>query len=923
MNNTKGAIRLFSILLLALWGGVPAAVAQTPTNGLVAYYPFNGDAVDASGNGNSGAEVGGVGKATDRFGNACGAMGFDGRSGYIEVSNSSSLQRPTNQFAVTSWFYIENAPNPSQLWLTLVCKGIYSSESNSNPQYRAQFQQSSSGSNKTISINTEVTEYFDINIRQNQWYFFALTYDGSRITAYLNNQQVFSHPYSKPLSPNSAPLHIGKDIPGSTEYFAGRLDELRLYSRSLSYGDIMNLYNDKTGAGATSGVSASIMPNITTNTNSGVCYSTVYYNEPDFSTDCGTISKRRVSGQASGSRFSEGANSVVYVASTASGPAATSQFFVNVVDKENPKINCPADIQVDAQPGAQTAMVSYTTPTATDNCQLADNKLISGLSSGSAFPVGSTTVSYKATDKNGNSATCSFNVEVIEKSQPKPNINVAVNCINDIEKEVAYNINSAAVNYISPQLFVNGNAKNMTLIQGYKSGEQFPVGLTKVVYQGTDDTGGVHSCTFNVNITQRPKPKPNINVAVNCIDDIEREVEYNVNSVRVNYSPPQLMVNGSAKAMTLIRGYASGEEFPVGFTNVMYQGTDDTGGVHSCAFNVLVKQKPKPQTQPDIQVAVECGFDMKKKVAASVSLVKVDYTTPTLVVNGVSKPMTLKDGYASGQQFPVGRTTVIYEGTDDTGGVHNCSFDVVVEREQPKEPSKPVIACLDDIEVECSTGDDFAVVNFAKPLATQDNKAIDVSRIKGPGSGSKFPVGTTEVVFQAKGVGGKTAMCSFNVVVECEPTATASTDPDPLPDNRPTVLDANLNLGKDTISYEEKELNVSSCEVTLYGYDGREYDHDTITIVFNGEVLVNKAEIVNKTNNFKKNIKLDLKLKPNQENILILKAWNEGFLEYNTLEVEIYEEKITKNRQLDDLKPKRIELRAKPGYAKAVILKCP
>ena len=56
--------------------------AQIPTNGLVAYYPFNGNANDASGNGYDGT-VHGATLTTDRFGHANSAYSFDGISNYI------------------------------------------------------------------------------------------------------------------------------------------------------------------------------------------------------------------------------------------------------------------------------------------------------------------------------------------------------------------------------------------------------------------------------------------------------------------------------------------------------------------------------------------------------------------------------------------------------------------------------------------------------------------------------------------------------------------------------------------------------------------------------------------------------------------------------------------------------------------------
>src|SRR5277367_6826618 len=64
------------------------AIAQSSlTNGLVAYYPFNGNANDASGNGNNGTIHGGVVLAPDRFGSNNSAFTFNGVDGYIDIGN--------------------------------------------------------------------------------------------------------------------------------------------------------------------------------------------------------------------------------------------------------------------------------------------------------------------------------------------------------------------------------------------------------------------------------------------------------------------------------------------------------------------------------------------------------------------------------------------------------------------------------------------------------------------------------------------------------------------------------------------------------------------------------------------------------------------------------------------------------------------
>ena len=66
--------------------------------------------------------------------------------------------------------------------------------------------------------------------------------DGATLVAYADGTEVNRIPYSGPLPINSDPLEIGRDIPGSTEYIIGAIDEVRIYIRALSSAEVLQLY---------------------------------------------------------------------------------------------------------------------------------------------------------------------------------------------------------------------------------------------------------------------------------------------------------------------------------------------------------------------------------------------------------------------------------------------------------------------------------------------------------------------------------------------------------------------------------------------------------------------------------------------------------------------------------------------------------
>jgi HYR domain/Right handed beta helix region len=117
----------------------------------------------------------------------------------------------------------------------------------------------------------------------------------------------------------------------------------------------------------------------------------------------------------SGSTFQKGTTTVTCTATNSSKNTSSCSFPVTVNDTQPPQITCPANINTKTpQVGNSCVVVTYTTPTATDNCPLPPNSVSCTPPSGSCFPRGTTTVTCTATDSSGNMATCSFKVTVFD-----------------------------------------------------------------------------------------------------------------------------------------------------------------------------------------------------------------------------------------------------------------------------------------------------------------------------------------------------------------------------------------------------------------------------------------------------------------------------------------------------------------------------
>ncbi len=117
----------------------------------------------------------------------------------------------------------------------------------------------------------------------------------------------------------------------------------------------------------------------------------------------------------SGAVFPMGTTAVVCTASDTTGNRATNSFTVTVEDRETPVLTVPANLSMLAEPGQSNVVVEYTA-TATDNS--GSVAVICVPASGTAFPVGVTTVTCTAMDDSGNVATGSFTVTVTRHVQP-------------------------------------------------------------------------------------------------------------------------------------------------------------------------------------------------------------------------------------------------------------------------------------------------------------------------------------------------------------------------------------------------------------------------------------------------------------------------------------------------------------------------
>lgn len=214
-----------------------APLAGAASLGLVAAYSFNEGsgtaALDASGQGNHGAVGAATWTAAGKFG---GALTFNGSSARVSIPDAPSLQ-------ITAALTLEAWVRPTTVtsaWRDVIFKG------NDNYYLNATSPSSSRPAAGALFSGVHGEVYGTSALGANAWTHLATTYDGTSQRLYVNGALVSSRAQSGPISTSNNPLEIGGDhIYGL--YFAGQIDEVRVYDTALSQAQVQTDMNTAIG----------------------------------------------------------------------------------------------------------------------------------------------------------------------------------------------------------------------------------------------------------------------------------------------------------------------------------------------------------------------------------------------------------------------------------------------------------------------------------------------------------------------------------------------------------------------------------------------------------------------------------------------------------------------------------------------------
>lgn len=236
---------------IAILGFVNLTMAQVPsyvpTNGLVGYWPFNGNANDASGNGNNGT-VNGVTSTTDRFGKSNSAYFFS-LNNYIS-GNCSNL--PKGNRTISIWFNSDSIGGNNGTSLIGygggVCGTSYLQLINNPYNGGNQFEIQGHCNNQLVTYN-----YGSNNHPKGAWFHWIVTSDSVAGTKfYLNGNLISSdNNFLNQTNVNNKIFIFGGSVStnGNSYYYdaggmpiIGKLDDIGIWNRALTQVEIRNIY---------------------------------------------------------------------------------------------------------------------------------------------------------------------------------------------------------------------------------------------------------------------------------------------------------------------------------------------------------------------------------------------------------------------------------------------------------------------------------------------------------------------------------------------------------------------------------------------------------------------------------------------------------------------------------------------------------
>ncbi|MBS1634267.1 MAG: HYR domain-containing protein, partial [Bacteroidetes bacterium] len=359
---------------------------------------------------------------------------------------------------------------------------------------------------------------------------------------------------------------------------------------------------------------------------------------------------------------------------------------ITVQDNTAPVITCPATGNINRNTTVACTYVASNgefNATAIDNCGTVTlSYTLSGATTGSgssldgvAFNIGSTTVTWTATDACNNTSTCSFTVTVVDNVPP------TITCQPDMTVAAPSGACNTMVTVTPPA--VSDNCSNGLIplasrSDGATMNDPFPVGVTQITWTVTDAANNQSQCVQTITVTG------DVVVTIQCAPRVTRNTDAGHCYATIpvaDLGTASLLTGCNVVGFTFQRsdGLPFSAVYPVGTTTITWNAVNEFGDIlKSCAQQVIVTDNVNPViTLPSVAASYNADNGLCQ---ASLS-----FTATATDICGVDHISYYINYNTPGQtqisfpyNFPVGTTTVTVEATDIHNNVSTSTFDVTV-----------------------------------------------------------------------------------------------------------------------------------------------------------------------------------------------------------------------------------------------------
>jgi HYR domain len=585
--------------------------------------------------------------------------------------------------------------------------------------------------------------------------------------------------------------------------------------------------------------------NIVTSTGINVCTKTVSFAPSSSSDNCAVVS---TSWSASGASpasgttasgmalFPGGTTPVTFTVRDAQNNSGQCTFNVIVNDNEAPVITAINDVTINSSLGStiDCAAPLSISASVTDNCGIT---LATGVAwtapgaipasgSGNAatsvlFPVGTTLVTYTATDNTGNNTSIeTFNVVVVDNQAP-----IITGCpptppVTNMDNLVCYTTQTFSVtasDNCSSSLVTSWSVTNGAATLGSGSGLainafQFPAGNNIVTFTVSDGLTVPNTSTcqfiFTVKDFQPPVIAAIADVTINSslVPTTDCAAPLSISASATDNCPiTAIIYSWIAPGATPASGTgnsATSVLFPVGTTTVTYTATDAAGNTDTEVFDVLVvdNQAPVVTGCPTMPVALgtdntnlsapcTVSYSFTPTVEDNCTQTSVPPTQtqqapppPALVTyswsitnSAASFSVTGTSAAISSTALPSGTNTVVFQATDaastpNTSLATACTYTVIVT-----DDDKPVVTCPPSSSITLAPGTCTQAYSVPVPVSdncTQPTFAWTISNGAVPATGTSqsvtamLKIGANTVGYVATDLAGNhSTQCNFVVTI--------------------------------------------------------------------------------------------------------------------------------------------------------------